>query len=64
MRQNAVEFCRACIEMNTIDELQDGHIDKISMYDWDITLTEYNWAIETAIKILKNPELDIDNIGV
>ena len=62
--KQAVEFCRACIEMNSVDELEDGIRDIQSMRDWGLTNQEYDWAIETAVRVLKSDgRLDVGDDG-
>lgn len=59
--KNTISFAQACVDMNTIEELEDLNYgawylvaDSGDMAAWDITADEWHWAVGAALYASKN----------
>ncbi len=53
---SAIQFAQECRDMNTIEELELSicHPDTTDMESWNLTMSEYVWALKAAIFAIEN----------
>ena len=53
---SAIRFAQSCRDMNTIDELKQAieNPDVTDMETWNLTQSEYLWALNAAIYAIEN----------